>query len=303
MPTDPLSGEFDAAVIGGSYAGLSAAMQLARARRQVLVIDAGVRRNRFARASHGFLGQDGRAPDAIAAEARAQVLAYRTVHWFTGLATQAARNASGFAVTLDDGRIVHARRLVLATGVVDELPDVDGLAERWGRSVFHCPYCHGYELENGRIGVLGVGAHSHHHAMLLPDWGHVTLFTNGAFVPDEGQRASLSARGVVIEPERVVRVSEVATVELGDGRRLPLDGLFTLSRTVIPSPIPGQLDCALDDGPGGPFIRTDAAKATTVAGVFACGDVARAAGSVAMAVGDGAQAGISAHQSLIFAPR
>lgn len=190
---------------------------------------------------------------------------------------------------------------VLATGVVDELPQVEGLAQRWGQSVFHCPYCHGYELHNGRIGVLAVGPVSHHHAMMLPDWGQVTLFTNGLFVPDQAQTAALSARGVVIEAERVVRIVDTATIELADGRLLPFDGLFASSRTRAASPVAEQLGCAFDEGAVGPFIRTDASKETTVAGVFACGDVARATGSVAMAVGDGAQAGIAAHRSLIFA--
>lgn len=292
--------EYDAVVIGGSYAGLSASLQLARARRRVLVVDAGRPRNRFARASHGFLGQDGRPPGEIAADGRAQLLAYPTVHWVDGLATHAATLDDGFAITVDADRTLRAKRVVLATGVVDEFPELDGLAERWGRSVFHCPYCHGYELHNGRIGVLAVGPISHHHAMMLPDWGHVTLFTNGVFTPDEAQIAALSARGVVLEAGRVVRIVDTATIELAGGRRVVLDGLFTLCRTHVASPVAEQLDCAFDEGPNGTFIRTDASKATTAAGVFACGDAARAAGSVAMAVGDGAQAGISAHRSLIF---
>jgi thioredoxin reductase len=300
MRTDSGSTNFDVIVIGGSYAGMSAAMQLARARREVLVIDAGMRRNRFAKASHGFLGQDGRAPDSIAAEGRAQLLAYPNVHWLEGTATQAGKSGDGFTVTVNAGESFRAKRLVLATGVVDELPAVEGLAERWGRSVFHCPYCHGYELNKGRIGVLAQGALSLHHAMLLPDWGEVTLFINDTFDPDEKQSAELSARGVAIERERVVRITETATIELGDGRRVALDGLFTLSSTRMASAAAGQLGCAFDKGPLGPFIHTDALKATTVPGVFACGDAARAAGSVAMAVGDGAQAGVAAHQSMIF---
>lgn len=301
MPTDHPSGTFDAVVIGGSYAGLSASLQLARARRRVLVIDAGSPRNRFAHASHGFLGQDGRRPGEIAAIGRAELLAYPTVQWIDGHATHAARLDSGFTVTVDADRTLRTRSVVLAVGVADELPAIDGLAERWGRSVFHCPYCHGYELDNGRIGVLAVGPLSHHHAMMLPDWGRVTLFTNGVYAPDDAQVRELSERGVAIEPVRVARIVDTATVVLDDGRRVAMDGLFSLSHTRVTSAIPAQLACAFDEGPMGGFIRTDATKATTVPGVFACGDAARATGSVAMAVGDGAQAGISAHRSLIFA--
>ena len=145
---------YDAIVIGGSYAGLSAALQLARARRRVLVIDAGVRRNRFASASHGFLGHDGRAPEAVAAEGRSQLLAYPNVRWVDGLAEDAHHRPDGrFGFRVGNAE-VSAARLVLATGVRDELPPLAGLAERWGRSVFHCPYCHGYEMDAGRIGIV-----------------------------------------------------------------------------------------------------------------------------------------------------
>ncbi len=290
----------DAIVIGGSYAGMSAALQLARARRRVLVIDANLRRNRFAHASHGFLGRDGHAPDAIAAEARAQLRAYPNVVWLDGTATQAAREGDAFRVSIADGRIERAGKLVLATGVVDELPAIEGLAERWGSSVFHCPYCHGYELEQGRIGVLASSAMSMHHALMLPDWGPTTLFLNEAFVPDNEQRAALAARGVAVEPGPVARLVEHATVAMRDGRRFVMDGLFSVTRTSLSSPVAAQLGCAMEEGPTGEFIRTDAMQATSVPGVFACGDAARAAGNVAISVGAGAMAGASAHRSMMF---
>ena len=290
----------DAIVIGGSYAGLSAALQLARARRRVLVIDAGLRRNRFASASHGFLGQDGRAPGDIAAEGKAQLLAYPNVRWLDGTVWRAEAQGAGFGVDLDNGHTEQARTLVIASGVVDELPAIEGLAERWGRGVFHCPYCHGYELDNGRIGVLAVSEMSMHHALMLPDWGSTTLFLNEAFVPDEAQRAALAARGVAVEAGAVARLVDTATVELSDGRRFAMDGLFTMARTHIASPVASQLGCAMDEGPTGAFIRTDAMQATSVPGVFACGDAARAAGNVAISVGAGAMAGASAHRTLMF---
>ncbi|PPE72486.1 thioredoxin reductase [Solimonas fluminis] len=290
---------YDAIVIGGSYAGLSAALQLARARRRLLVIDAGIRRNRFALASHGFLGQDGREPGAIVAEAREQLLAYPNVQWRDGMATDARHDDRGFSVSLADTRLA-APYLVLATGVKDELPSIEGLAQRWGRSVFHCPYCHGYELNEGRIGVLAAGPHSLHHALMLPHWGQVTFFTNGALEPDDAQRAELRARGVRIEPRRVLRLADTATVELEDGTRVVLDGLFTATHMTMASPLAEQLGCELDESPMGRYIRTDALKQTTVPGVFACGDAARMAGNVALAVGDGAQAGASAHRAMLF---
>lgn len=292
----------DVVIVGGSYAGLSAGLQLARARRRVLVVDAGERRNRFAAASHGFLTRDGTSPAEIAAEARSQILAYDTVEWLEGEVTRAEAVDGGFLVAVGaagEGRV--GKRLVLALGVKDHLPDIPGLEERWGRSVFHCPYCHGYELDQGRIGVLASSPKSLHHALMLPDWGQTTLFLNGAFTPDPEQSDQLRRRGVTLDDGLVDRLEgDGATIVMRDGRVVPLDGLFTLTRTRVASPIAERLGCAFDEGPTGAVIRTDAVKATTVPGVFACGDAARMAGSVTSAVGDGALAGMAAHQSLIF---
>ncbi len=291
---------FDAIVIGGSYAGLSAALQLARARRQILVIDAGRPRNRFAATSHGFLGQDGRPPAAIAADGRQQLLAYPNVRWLEGNATEAHKQDDLFQVSIDSHQSVQGKRVVLASGVVDELPNITGLAERWGKSVFHCPYCHGYELNKGRIGVIAVSELSMHHALMLPDWGQVTFFTNNAFKPNEKQFAALHARQVQIENTPIAQIVEHATVQLTDDRRIMLDGMFTASRMHMASPIAQQLGCAFEDSPMGSFIRTNEGKETSITGVFACGDAARMAGSVALAVGDGAMAGVGAHRSMLF---
>jgi thioredoxin reductase len=297
MNTEP----FDAAIVGGSYAGISAGLQLARARRRLLVIDAGQRRNRFAAASHGFLGQDGRPPHTIAAEAQAQLRAYPTVHWVEGSVEHAAAASdAGFDLRTAAGETFRAAHLVLATGVVDQLPPIEGLAERWGRSVFHCPYCHGYELNQGRIGVLARSDMAMHHALMLPDWGTVTLFLDGAFTPNDEQRQALQAKGVAIETRRVQRLVDHATVLLEDGDRIAMDGLFTMGRTRPATPVAEQLGCALDESPMGVYVRTDAMKATTVPRVFACGDLARATGNVALAVGDGALAGASAHRAMLF---
>ncbi|MGZ8376935.1 MAG: NAD(P)/FAD-dependent oxidoreductase [Gemmatirosa sp.] len=297
---------YDVIVIGGSFAGLSAAMQLARARRRVLVIDAGLPRNRFAAASHGFLGQDGRAPADIVATARAQVLAYPTATFAHDSATVARTDRDGFEVMLASGATHHARRLVLATGVVDELPDLPGLRERWGRTVVHCPYCHGYEVADGRLGVLATGPMALHTALLVPDWSDdVTLFTDGAVLPDDAQRALLAAHGVRVEPTPVTALlgdaPALSAVRLRDGRELPVDALFTAPRVRMASPLAERLGCAFDEGPLGPFIRTDEQRETTVRGVYAAGDAARARHNATWASADGVTAGMQAHQSLALA--
>ncbi|WP_394778215.1 NAD(P)/FAD-dependent oxidoreductase [Undibacterium sp.] len=296
---NPKDNSFDAIIIGGSYSGLSAAMQLARARRRVLVIDAGLRRNRFAQKSHGFLGQDGRNAADIISDGKAQLLAYPNVSWMDGAVSDAVAQDQGFMVNAG-GTPLYAKKLVLATGIIDELPAIEGLQERWGKSVFHCPYCHGYELDNGPIAVIASGPLSHHHAVMLPDWGRVTLLTNGAYVPDEEQLQQLEKRGVSIEPTLIKRLTGEAAVELVNGRTLEFNGMFTLTKTRVGSPLAEQLGCAFDEGPLGSVIRTEMTKATTVPGVFACGDGARMMGNVAMAVADGAMAGAATHQSLIF---
>jgi thioredoxin reductase len=296
---------FDVIVVGGSYAGISAALQLARARRKVLVLDAGQRRNRFASSSHGFLGQDGQSPAAIAAKGRAELLAYPTVTWQEASVTEARAISGGFAVRA--GAAEHqSQRIVLATGVVDELPAIPGLAERWGTTIFHCPYCHGYELDRGRLGVLASSPISMHYAALVAEWagtGQLTLFLNDAFEPSADELAELGSRRIVLEREHVVGVSGVAPaieIRLRDGRTRALDGLFLQSRTHVSSPIGQQLGCELDEGPFGQFYKTDGTKETTVPGVFACGDGALSVGSVSFAVADGARAGFGAHQSLVF---
>ena len=289
-------------IIGGSYAGMAAGLQLARAKRRVLVIDAGERRNRFASTSHGFLTQDGVDPAEIAERARRQLLAYPTVEWLEGRAGTADGDLDDFTVHAA-GKAHRGRRLILAFGVSDQLPDVPGLKQRWGRNVFHCPYCHGYEIGDAPIGVLATGAISMHQAMMLPDWGRTTFFTNGTFEPDADQLAALARRGVNVETQPVRALGgsgDMVTVELADGRSVALGGLFTAPSTRVAAPLAGQLGCDFDDGPLGAYIRVDALQMTSRAGVFACGDAAAMAGSVALAVGDGTRAGVAAHRSLMF---
>ncbi|PJE27700.1 Thioredoxin reductase [Pseudooceanicola antarcticus] len=290
----------DVIVIGGSYAGMAAALQLLRARRSVLVIDAGQRRNRTAEASHGFLGQDGVDPGRIAAEARAQLERYQTLTWIEGEAVAAGGSRDSFEVLTSDGTRHAGRRLLFATGVRDALPPVEGLAERWGRHAFHCPYCHGYELEMGRIGVIATGPSSLHQALMLPEWGQVTLLVNDALTLDDEARAELDARGIAIEETPIARLSGEATAELTDGRSLTFAGLFVASTTSPATPLAQEMGCALQETPMGMQLQTDDLKETSIPGAYACGDTARMPHSVSLAVADGAWAGATIHRSLIF---
>jgi len=289
-------------VIGGSYAGMAGALQLARGRRQVAVIDAGIRRNRFTEHSHGVLGQDGKSPALIANEAKAQLLLYPNVTWIEGTVESAEKAGGLFNVITIDNQTLSARRLLLATGVSDHLPAITGLQERWGKSVFHCPYCHGYELNQGPLGVLATGEASIHQALLIPDWGPTTFFTNNCFTPDELQLKQLAARNVRIETEPVSEIAgeQSTIVKLANGRLIELAGLFVASLTKPASPIAYDLGCELAESPVGFYVKTDELKQTSIPGVFACGDLGRAMGSVTFAIGDGAQAGFATHRSLIF---
>lgn len=294
---------YEVIVVGGSYAGLAAAMPLARARRRVLVIDAGRPRNRYAAHSHGFFGMDGWSPQDMLDEASRQLATYPSVELLHGQAVQAGADGDGYALRLADGRSVAGRRLILATGVADELPAIPGLRERWGTSVVHCPYCHGYEFGQRPLGVLATQATSMHQALLVPDWGPTTYFSQGRFEPDAEQTAKLAARGVRIERSPVVAVlgsgNDLSAVRLEDGREIALAGLFVAPSTRPVDTLAEQLGCAYDEGPWGPVLRVDELKQTTVAGVFAAGDNASAMASVSLAVAAGTMAGVAAHQSLL----
>ncbi|TPL20569.1 MULTISPECIES: NAD(P)/FAD-dependent oxidoreductase [unclassified Mesorhizobium] len=297
--------QYDLAVVGGSFAGLSAAIQAARARRNVLVIDAGQPRNRFAAHSHGFLGQDGRTPGAILEEARRQLLAYPTARLVNGRADKAVANSSSdFEISTEGGETFGAARLVLASGVRDILPEVPGLAEQWGKTVLHCPYCHGYEVSGGPLGVLATGPISLHQAQLIADWGDVTLFGNRLIEPDAEQMSALEGKNVRFEPAAVAELREDGTggltVILDDGRKAGVRAIFTAPRNSMASPMAEQLGCGFTDGPLGPVISIDDRQQTTVPGVFAAGDASRAMHNIAFAVSGGAFAGICAHQSLVF---
>src|SRR5688500_18096870 len=218
--------QYDVVIIGGGAAGLSGAVALARSRRSVLVVDAGQPRNAPADGVHNYLGREGAPPGELLALGRAELAGYGG-QVVSGVVTATRREDDGtFRVTMDDGREVSARRLLVATGLVDELPDLPGVAERWGRDVLHCPYCHGWEVRDQAIGILASGPTAVHQALLFRQLSDdVTFFRHtGPELPEE-EAAQLAALGI-----RVVD-GEVAGVEVTDDR---LTGVRLASGEVVP---------------------------------------------------------------------
>lgn len=294
---------FDTIIVGGSFAGLSAALYLARARRSVLVLDTGLPRNRFASASHGLFAQDGSDPKTMLETMRGQVTAYPTVQFRDLKALDAAQEGNGFRVTLENGEAATGARLLLAFGVSDILPALPGLTERWGRTVIHCPYCHGYEFSGKRLGVLNLSPMSAHQATLIPEWGPTTFFLNGGTIEPE-LAAKLDERGVAIQPEPVDCLvgegTSLSAIRLRNGVEQPIDALFIGPRSRFNSDMAERLGCAVEDGPLGSVVTVDEMKATNVAGVYAAGDITRMGHTVTFACADGVMAALAIHRSLVF---
>jgi thioredoxin reductase (NADPH) len=294
---------FDVAVIGGGYAGLSAALPLARARRRVIVLDTGAPRNRFAAASHGVLGHDGRAPAEIARLGRDQLAAYPTATVRDAAATAATGAIDRFGVATASGPVA-ARRLILAFGMHDLLPDIPGLAPCWGVTALQCPYCHGYEAADRPTGVLMSGPEALHQVRLLTEWtADLALLANGHAV-EPAAEAELGALGVRVLRPRVVGVEAAAgrlrAVAFEGGASLPLAALYLHARAEPASGIAAALGCRSEQGPSGPVLTVDAKQATSVPGVYAAGDLCRPVYSAPAAAADGFGAGVAAHQSLVF---
>ncbi|MCD2175963.1 NAD(P)/FAD-dependent oxidoreductase [Rhizobium sp. C4] len=291
----------DTIIIGGSFAGLSAAMYLGRGRHDVVVLDTGMPRNRFSPQSHGFFTHDGSIPSVMLSTARTQLKPYSTVRLVDGEAVSATGARDGFSVMLAAGDVLKGRRLILASGVRDILPPINGLAERWGTSVLHCPYCHGYEYADHRLGVLYAGPASLHHARLIANWGPTTLFTNGV---DVEQSHTLATHGIAVETAPIIALhgsdGRLSHVELAPARCARLDALYIAPAIEPRSQVSSALGCAMRETPAGSVLAVDDRMMTSVPGVHAAGDIAAFPSMVARAVADGSLAGAMVSQSLIF---
>jgi thioredoxin reductase len=225
--------EYDIVVIGAGAAGLTAALVPTRARRRVAVVDAGHPRNAPAAHMHGFLGSDGLPPAQLLATERAEVAGYGG-HLMSGSVTRIARSATGahprFEVTLADGSSLRTRRVLVTTGLRDDLPDIPGVRERWGRDLLHCPYCHGYEVRDQPLGVLGSNPEAAAHAHLVGQWSDdVVFFADGATLSTD-QRDQFAARAITVVDERVVRLvveeDRLTAVQLASGVVAPRAAVF-----------------------------------------------------------------------------
>jgi thioredoxin reductase len=287
----------DVAIVGGGPAGLSAALVLGRARRRVVVIDAGMPRNAPAAHMQGFLSRDGMPPADLLRAARAEVRRYGVE-----IVEDRVVDASpGFALRLAGGRTVEARHVLLATGAVDELPDVLGARERWGRDFLHCPYCHGWEVRDQPLGVLGTGPGSVEYAYLIRQWtDDVILFTHSLAVTD-GERATLAARGIAVVDGSVERLvvtdDRLRAVQLADGRTIPRAALFIRPELRAHRDGPAAaLGCELL--PEG-LLRADADGRTSVPGVWAAGNAANPRAQVITAAGEGSAVAIAINSELV----
>lgn len=290
---------YDVVIVGGSYSGLSAALQLVRARRSVLIVDSSKRRNRFADKAYGFIGFDGVNPGKIAEQCKEDLIKYESLSWIDTEVTRIERNDSLFEVEFGS-QLAQSRKIILASGVRDKLPQIDGLQDRWGKSVFHCPYCHGFELDRGNIGVIAVSDMSIHQALIVSEWGQVTLLTNGTLELTDEQKKQLFARKIVVNDSLIASVEDEASILTQDAQSLVFDGLFVAPLSIVNLPQMGFQSDFLKKGPFGEYIEVNDTLETCVSGIFSCGNTVNPAASVAIAVGDGVKAGTAVHKSLIF---
>jgi thioredoxin reductase len=287
---------YDVLVVGGGAAGLSAALVLLRARRTVVVVDSGAPRNAPAEHMHGFLSRDGMPPRDLLAEGRSEVTGYGG----TFVDDTVVSVEPGFEVRLAEAPPLSARRLVVATGLRDELPDVPGVRERWGRDLLHCPYCHGYEVRDRPLGVLGGTPDAVDHALLVRQWSpDITLFPHTYDVTAE-QREHLTARGIRIVEGPVARLvvdeDRLQGVELVGGTVVPRAAVFVRPRFVPNSDLLTSLGCEADENG---WVVRDATGRTTVAGVWVAGNAADPRAQVITAAGQGSAAAIALNADLV----
>ena len=289
---------YDVVVIGGGPAGLNGALMLARARRSVLVIDAGEPRNAPAAGVHGFLTREGVNPAELTRIGRDEVRGYggRVIG---GRVVATAKHDDGFTVTLEDGGVIAARRLLVTTGLVDELPDIPGIRERWGKDVLHCPYCHGWEVRDRAVAVLATGPAAMHQTLLFRQWTpDVTLLLNTRPAPDETEMEQLEALDIKVVAGEV-QALEAAGARLANGEVIPLNALVVGPRFNARSDVLAGLGLVPTPHPFGEYIAGDPNGLTEVPGVYVAGNVSDLKAQVLASAAAGAAAAVAINADLI----
>jgi thioredoxin reductase len=292
---------YDVVVVGGGAAGLSAALVLARARRAVLVVDAGQPRNAPATHMHGYLSRDGQDPAALLATGRNEVKGYGGEVVAGTVSELVPDGRAGFSVHLLDGQRISTRRLLVTTGLRDELPDVPGLADRWARDVLHCPYCHGHEVRDRRLGVIGGTPGAVRYAQIVRQWSDDVVYFTPPELLTATERTELLARAIdvvggAIDGLLIDDGDHLHGVQLADGPVVPRDALFVPPRFVANNDLLLTLGCDLDDGG---WVTVDPSGHTSVAGVWAAGNVIDARAQVITAAGAGSAAAIAINADLV----
>ncbi|MPZ86023.1 MAG: FAD-binding protein [Actinophytocola sp.] len=291
---------YDVVIVGGGPAGLSAALVLGRARQRVAVVDAGEPRNARAAESHGFLTRDGVAPAELLRIGREEVRGYGVEL----VEDRVVAAAPGFRVALASGATLEARRLLVTTGLRDELPDIPGMAELWGGDVHVCPYCHGYEVRDRPLGIVADGPMGVLKALLVRQWSEDVVLFPGDYVPTPEEDARLAARSVPVEPGKITRLvvedGALTGVELGDGRMVPRAAVFTNPTNVATDTMLRDLGCEVDDQG---IVRVDAAGRTTVPGVWAAGNVVDPHAQLITAAGAGSRTAGMLNNELVLGPQ
>lgn len=292
-----MNSEWECVVIGGGAAGLSAALVLGRARRRTLVVDAGEPSNLVAHGIGGLLGQDGRAPHEFYADGRAELAKYESVRVLGGEVVEAHRDGDWFSLVLGDGAVHRARRVILATGMRYEYPEVPGLEKVWGNAAFHCPFCHGWEVRDRSVAVLAAGDRAMHMAMLLKAWtDDIVLLTNGPTGLTADQQRHLADANVAVEDRPVAEVISVGdtltAIAFADGHELKCEAVLVASSLRQRGTLATQL--GVDIAPPGPVIAdavvVDQQYCTSVPGVYAVGDTCAQMPQVAAAIASGSAA-------------
>lgn len=280
---------FDVIIIGGSYAGLSAAMALGRSLKNVLIIDSGKPCNRYTPHSHNFITHDGDVPGEIAIKAKEQVLKYDTVKFHQDIAINGKKTGKGFEIVTKSGASFSSKKLVFATGVKDIFPNIKGFEECWGKSVIHCPYCHGYEFKGGKTAILANGEKAFHVTALVNNLtDKITIITQGKPDFKEEQLIKLQKNKIQIIEKEVAEIQhqngEVKTLIFKDGTKENINAAYAAIPFEQHCKIPIDLGCEMNEMG---HIKVDMFQKTTVPGIFACGDNTSPMRSVANAVANG----------------